>query len=98
MISRSDIVGRVERLWPPGGHMHDESALDAHYRQPTRPLGVLMLDTRFPRLLGDVGNALTWPFPVLYRVVRGAHPERMAQATPDPDILTPFIDAAQGLE
>jgi hypothetical protein len=27
-------------------------------------LGVLMLDTRMPRLPGDVGNAETWPFPV----------------------------------
>jgi hypothetical protein len=26
-------------------------------------LGILMLDTRFPRILGDVGNAQTWPFP-----------------------------------
>ena len=26
---------------------------------------------------GDMGNAETWPFPVLYRVVRGASPERV---------------------
>ena len=35
-------------------------------------VGILMLETRFPRIPGDMGNALTWPFPVQYRVVRGA--------------------------
>ena len=35
-------------------------------------VGILMLDTKWPRVPGDTGNALTWPFPVLYKVVRGA--------------------------
>ena len=35
-------------------------------------VGILTLDTAFPRAPGDVGNAATWPFPVLYKVVRGA--------------------------
>jgi hypothetical protein len=34
--------------------------------------GILMLDTKWPRPPGDTGNALTWPFPVLYKVVPGA--------------------------
>jgi Asp/Glu/hydantoin racemase len=41
------------------------------------PLGILMLEAQFPRIPGDMGNALTWPFPVLYRVVKGASPERV---------------------
>ena len=61
-------------------------------------LGVIMLDTKFPRLRGDVGNARTWPFPVRYRIVEGAIPERMAQADPDPELLAPFLDAARALE
>src|SRR5215204_10266 len=31
-----------------------------------------MLDTKWPRPPGDTGNAHTWPFPVLYKVVPGA--------------------------
>jgi len=38
-------------------------------------VGILMLETQFPRIVGDMGNALTWPFPVQYRVVRGATPD-----------------------
>jgi len=60
------------------------------------PLGILMLDARFPRIPGDMGNALTWPFPVLYRVVRGASPEKVvlhaAQGT-----LDAFIEAGREL-
>lgn len=41
------------------------------------PLGILMLEARFARIPGDMGNATTWPFPVLYRVVKGASPERV---------------------
>ena len=42
-------------------------------------VGILMLDTRFPRIPGDMGNAATWPFPVLYRVVRGASPDHVVR-------------------
>lgn len=38
------------------------------------PLGVLMLETRFPRIPGDAGNAETWPFPVHFKIVPGADP------------------------
>lgn len=40
-------------------------------------VGILSLETRFPRVPGDVGNAGTWPFPVLYKVVRGATVRRV---------------------
>ncbi|HEX2824989.1 MAG TPA: aspartate/glutamate racemase family protein [Burkholderiales bacterium] len=35
-------------------------------------VGILMLDTKWPRPPGDTGNAYTWPFPVLYKVIPGA--------------------------
>lgn len=62
------------------------------------PVGILMLDTRFPRIVGDVGNGLTWPFPVMYRVVHGAGVDRVVRRLPSDELLQPFIDAAQELE
>jgi hypothetical protein len=61
-------------------------------------LGVLMLDTRMPRLPGDVGNAETWPFPVHYAVVKGANTSRIMGPDPDPTLLEPFIAAACELQ
>lgn len=60
------------------------------------PLGVLMLEARFPRILGDMGNAATWPFPVLYRVVSGASPEKVVLQGAA-GLLPDFIAAAQEL-
>ena len=60
------------------------------------PLGILMLEARFPRIPGDMGNALTWPFPVLYRVVRGASPERVVLQGAR-GLLPDFLEAAAEL-
>ena len=60
------------------------------------PLGILMLEARFPRIPGDMGNATTWPFPVLYRVVRGASPEKVVLQGAR-GLLPDFIAAAQDL-
>jgi len=60
------------------------------------PLGILMLDARFPRIPGDMGNASTWPFPVLYRVVRGATPERVVLRGAE-GLLPDFLAAAAEL-
>ena len=59
-------------------------------------LGILMLEARFPRIPGDMGNAETWPFPVLYKVVRGASPERVVRDRAA-GLLPAFLDAAQEL-
>ena len=63
---------------------------------PMPTLGLLMLQTRFPRPLGDVGHAATFAFPVLRRVVEGATPERVVRSR-DPAALQPFVDAARAL-
>ncbi len=61
-------------------------------------LGILMLDTRFERIPGDVGNATTWPFPVRYKVVTGATSPRIMGREPDGALLAPFLSAARELE
>jgi hypothetical protein len=59
-------------------------------------LGILMLEARFPRIPGDMGNAQTWPFPVLYKVVSGATPQRVVNERAD-GLLATFIAAAKEL-
>ncbi len=62
---------------------------DTSIERAKRPrLGILMLDTRFPRVVGDVGNPTTWPFPVRFGVVEGATPQAVVC-----DDVTPFIEA-----
>jgi Asp/Glu/hydantoin racemase len=60
-------------------------------------IGILMLDTSFPRPPGDIGNATTFDFPVRYRIVRGASPQRVV-IEQDPALLEPFIQGARELE
>ena len=60
------------------------------------PLGILMLEARFPRIHGDMGNGGTWPFPVLYRVVRGASPEKVVLEGAR-GLLPDFLEAAREL-
>lgn len=59
-------------------------------------VGILMLDARFPRIPGDMGNALSWPFPVHYKIVRDASPDRVVRQQGD-GLLGHFIDAAREL-
>ncbi len=59
-------------------------------------VGISMLEARFPRIEGDMGNALTWPFPVLYRVVRGATPDLVVRRGAE-GTLDAFINAARDL-
>ena len=60
------------------------------------PLGILMLETRFPRILGDIGNGETWPFPVLFHVVKGASTEKVVLHGAA-GLLPDFITGAQDL-
>lgn len=59
-------------------------------------VGILMLETKFPRIYGDIGNAMSWPFPVHYKVVRGATPDNIVRGDPM-KMLDHFIDAGREL-
>jgi len=60
-------------------------------------LGILTLDTSFPRIPGDVGAPETFAFPVRHAVVRGAGVEGVVHDA-DPALLPAFVDAARKLQ
>ena len=59
-------------------------------------VGILLLESRFPRIPGDGGNTGTWPFPVLCRVVAGATPDRVVRGGAG-GIVEDFVAAARDL-
>lgn len=61
------------------------------------PIGMLMLATRFPRIPGEIGNATTWDFPVLYKTVPQATPDVVVRKGA-PGLLEPFLQAAREME
>jgi len=61
------------------------------------PIGILCLETYYGRPPGHLRNASTFRFPVMYRIVKGATARRVVKQA-DPELLTPFIEAARGLE
>jgi len=61
------------------------------------PIGILMLDSKFERFNGDIGNAQTWPFPVHYKIVRGAVPNKVVDTLNNRHLFQLFADAADEL-
>ncbi|MEV5409049.1 hypothetical protein AB0K60_09445 [Thermopolyspora sp. NPDC052614] len=59
-------------------------------------IGVLVLDAEVPRPVGDLGNARTFDFPVLYHTVTGADPELIVERDPHA-LLESFRRAAAEL-
>src|SRR5437588_6683520 len=62
----------------------------------TMPLGVLMLDTRFARFVGDIGNPQSYEEPVLFEVVRGATVDKVVPAKAPP-LIEDFVAAGERL-
>ncbi len=60
-------------------------------------IGIIKLDTKFQRLLGDIGNPNTWNFPVVYQVIEGIYPENIVNHD-DYRVLISAIKAARYLE
>lgn len=60
------------------------------------PLGVLMLDTRFTRFVGDIGNPESYSEPALFEVVRGATVDKIVPARAPP-LIEDFVHAGERL-
>ena len=58
-------------------------------------VGILLLDLRQPFVPGDVGNATSYDYPVLYRTVPGACPARVSVG--DPELNDAVVEAAREL-
>ncbi|TGD95374.1 aspartate/glutamate racemase family protein [Methylobacterium nonmethylotrophicum] len=65
-------------------------------RPSAPPLGIIMLDTTFERPPGDVGHASSWPFPVLFEIVRGATARRVVGGQ-DAGLGDAFVQAGEAL-
>lgn len=61
-------------------------------------IGILMMDTKFPRIPGDPGNAATFDFPVCYKVVRDVFQGDRIPRDADEILLKAFCKAARELE
>lgn len=60
-------------------------------------VGILVNEAHFPRLPGAIGNATTFPFPVLQKAVKGATSEGVVRE-PDASVLAAYISGARELE
>ncbi len=61
------------------------------------PIGVISLQSYFPKPPGHIKNPGSLGFPVLYKTVEGATIDRLIRER-DPALLEPFIEAARELE
>lgn len=62
-------------------------------------IGILSLDSRFPRIRGDAGNPDSYDLPARVRVVAGADSPKIVQdGRPAPALAARFIEAACALE
>lgn len=62
------------------------------------PLGILMLDTRFPRIVGDIGNAASYDYPVIFRKMEGIGSQDAVTTHPDrPRVLAALKANAEAL-
>ena len=59
-------------------------------------MGILMLNTTFPRIPGDIGNATTFSFPVIYKIIEQANAFSVVDQG-GKNLLEPFIAGAKEL-
>ena len=73
------------------------NSLKGGYTNYGQDIGVMMLSTVFPRLLGDIGNARSFRVPVRYQVV-SVDPLNLTEKNANARLIQPFIKAARELE
>ena len=66
----------------------------AHY---DTPIGILCLDSKFPKPSGHMRNPTTFSFPTIQHVVKGVDVKRLLFER-TPELIEPFIQAAKDLE
>lgn len=75
----------------------NEQILKGGYLYYDTPIGVLCLESLFPKPRGHIRNPRTFNFPVVCSVVEGVNIPKLL-FDPQPELLQPFIDAAIQLE
>ena len=60
-------------------------------------IGVLCLDSRFPKPVGHIKNPTSFKFPILYETVKGTTVQNILD-NPGSEFIEPFISAAKNLE
>jgi glutamate racemase len=76
---------------------HTTNILKGGFLYHDTPIGVLCLESTFPKPRGHIRNPRTYDFPVVCSVVKGVDIPKLL-FDPQPELLQPFIDAAKQLE
>lgn len=71
--------------------------VEKRYKSDKKAIGILMLNTTFPRLKGDIGNDDTFAFPTVKYVVQNANSDNVVLKTTD-GLLPQFVEGAKQLE
>ncbi|HJA79701.1 aspartate/glutamate racemase family protein [uncultured Desulfovibrio sp.] len=61
------------------------------------PIGILCLDSQFPKPRGHLRNPRTYPFPTVQYLIRGVDVARLL-FHPTPELIEPFLEGARELE
>jgi hypothetical protein len=69
----------------------------AGYNIYGQTIGVLILETTFPRIPGSIGNLNTFSFPVVHKVIKATNVNNII-LNPDLSLVEPFIEGARELE
>jgi hypothetical protein len=68
----------------------------SHCDQQKPAIGILMLETTFPRIPGDIGNPETFSFLIIHKTVNGASPKKVV-IDADAGLIEGFINAGHAL-